>query len=203
MHIYHVWVIVYVLLIRQPSHRGYITGFLVHYSDVIMGAIASRITSLTIVCTIVYSGADQRKQQSSASLAFVRGRGIHRGPVNSPHKRPVTRKCLRLMTSSWTISIEYIHCGFALLSFVVVTLPIQLDSCNSLSLEQSCDCPSASEVKIDHYQTTSQYNIARTMCIFREKYCKLYAQDTPLLLHERYTNISFIGIRRIWICCQL
>ena len=51
-----------------------------------MGAIASQITSLTIV----YSDADQRKHQSSASLAFVRG--IHRGPVNSPHKWPVTRK---------------------------------------------------------------------------------------------------------------
>ena len=33
---------------------------------------------------------DQRKHQRSASLAFVRG--IHRGPVNSPHKWPVTRK---------------------------------------------------------------------------------------------------------------
>ena len=61
-----------------------------HYGDVIMGAIASQITSLTIVYSIVYSDADQRKHQSSASLAFVRG--IHRGPVNSPHKWPVTRK---------------------------------------------------------------------------------------------------------------
>ena len=63
-----------------------------HYDDVIMGAIASQITSLTIVYSIVYSDADQRKHQSSASLAFVRG--IHRGPVNSPHKWPVTRKML-------------------------------------------------------------------------------------------------------------
>ena len=55
-----------------------------------MGAIASQITSLTIVHSIVYSDADQCKYQSSASLAFVRG--IHRGPVNSPHKWPVTRK---------------------------------------------------------------------------------------------------------------
>ena len=61
-----------------------------HYTDVIMGTIASQITSLTIVYSCVYSGADQRKHQSSASLAFVRG--IHRGPVNSPHKWPVTRK---------------------------------------------------------------------------------------------------------------
>ena len=61
-----------------------------HYCDVIMGAVASRITSLTILYSTVYSDADQRKHQSSASLAYVRG--IHRGPVNSPRKRPVTRK---------------------------------------------------------------------------------------------------------------
>ena len=61
-----------------------------HYSDVIMGTIASQITSLTTAYSTVYSDADQRKHQSSASLAFVRG--IHREPVNSPHKWPVTRK---------------------------------------------------------------------------------------------------------------
>ena len=61
-----------------------------HYNEVIMGAIASQITSLTIVYSIVYSDADQRNHQSTASLAFVWG--IHRGPVNSPHKWPVTRK---------------------------------------------------------------------------------------------------------------
>ena len=55
-----------------------------------MGAMASQINSLTIVDSTVYSGADQRKHQSSASLAFVRG--IHRSSVNSPHKCPVTRK---------------------------------------------------------------------------------------------------------------
>ena len=55
-----------------------------------MGAIASPITSLMIVYSTVCSDADQRKHQSSASLAFVWG--IHRRPVNSPHKWPVTRK---------------------------------------------------------------------------------------------------------------
>ena len=64
-----------------------------------MGAIASQITSLSIVYLMVYSGTDQRKHQSSALLAFVWG--IHRWPVNSPHKWPVTRKCFHLMTSSW------------------------------------------------------------------------------------------------------
>ena len=61
-----------------------------HYNDVIMGAMASQMTSLAIVYSTVYSDADQRKHQSSVSLAFVWG--IRRWPVNSPHKWPVTRK---------------------------------------------------------------------------------------------------------------
>ena len=61
-----------------------------HYHDVIMSAMASQITSFTIVYSTVFSGADQRKHQSSASQAFVQG--IHRWPVNSQHKWPVTRK---------------------------------------------------------------------------------------------------------------
>ena len=62
----------------------------VHCSDVIMGGMASQITSLTVVYSTVYSGADQRWYQSSASLAFVRG--IHRWPLNSPNKGPMTRR---------------------------------------------------------------------------------------------------------------
>ena len=61
-----------------------------HYSYVTMSAIASQITGVSVVYSIGGSGPDQRNHQSSASLAFVRG--IHRWPVNSPHKGPVTRK---------------------------------------------------------------------------------------------------------------
>ena len=57
-----------------------------HYN----GAMVSQITGVSIVCLTVGSDTDQRKHQSSASLAIVWG--IHRWPVNSPHKRPVTRK---------------------------------------------------------------------------------------------------------------
>ena len=74
-------------LITHPIQSS---EFGLHYDDVTMGPMASQITSLTIVYSTVYSDADQRKHQSSASLAFVWG--IHRGPVNSPHKWPVTRK---------------------------------------------------------------------------------------------------------------
>ena len=56
----------------------------IHYSDVIMTTMASQITSLTVVYSTVYSYADQRKHQSSASLAFVWE--IHRDRL------PVTRK---------------------------------------------------------------------------------------------------------------
>ena len=72
-----------------------------------MDAIASQITSLTIVYSTVYSDADQRKHQSSASLAFVRR--IPRWPANSPHKWPVTRKIFPfddvvIFTENWTNS---------------------------------------------------------------------------------------------------
>ena len=78
-----------------PSELRYIY----HYNDEIMGVMASQITSPTSVYSTVYSGVDQRKHnsgvdqrkhKSSVSLAFVWG--SHRGPVNSPHKWPVTRK---------------------------------------------------------------------------------------------------------------
>ena len=68
--------------IKQKQH--------VHYSDFIMGVMASQITSVSFVYSTVCSDADQRKYQSSTSLAFVRG--IHPLPMNSPHKGPVMRK---------------------------------------------------------------------------------------------------------------
>ena len=68
----------------------FFTKHVYHYCEDIMGEVASQITSLTIVYSTVYSDADQRKHQSSASLAFVWG--SHRGPLNSPYKWPVTRK---------------------------------------------------------------------------------------------------------------
>ena len=64
--------------------------YVIHYSDVIIGALASQITGVSIVYSSFCSGADQRKHQSSASVAFVRG--IHWWPVNYPHKGPATRK---------------------------------------------------------------------------------------------------------------
>ena len=61
-----------------------------HYSNAVMTVMASQITSLTIVYACIYWGTGQRKHQSSASQAFVRG--IHRWQMNSPQKEPVTRK---------------------------------------------------------------------------------------------------------------
>ena len=81
------WVISWEVFIE--GRQGCYTGTR-HYDDVIMSAMASEITSLTIVYSTVYSGADEREHQSSAPLAFVRG--SDRWPVNSLHKGPVTRK---------------------------------------------------------------------------------------------------------------
>ena len=70
-----------------------------HYNAVIMGAMASEITSLAIVYSVVYLGTDQRKHQSSASLAPVRG--IQRWPVKIPRtKGQQCGKCFHLIMSS-------------------------------------------------------------------------------------------------------
>ena len=47
--------------------------FFIHCSDVIMSMMASQITSVSNLRSNICSGADQRKHQSSTSLAFVRG----------------------------------------------------------------------------------------------------------------------------------
>ena len=64
-----------------------------------MSAMASQITSFTIVYSSVCSGSDQRGHQIYASLAFVGG--IHRWPVYSPHKGSVTRKIKNNVCIQW------------------------------------------------------------------------------------------------------
>ena len=80
-----------------------------HYSDVIMSAVASQITSLTIVYSIVHSGADQRKHQSSASLAFVREfTGDRWIPRTKGQWHGI---CFHLMMSSWYILHQHYKLG--------------------------------------------------------------------------------------------
>ena len=71
---------------------------LFHYIDVIMTTMPSQITSLTVVYSAVYSDADQRKHQSSVSLAFVWG--IHRDRWIPRTKGQLRGKYFHLMTSS-------------------------------------------------------------------------------------------------------
>ena len=82
-----------------------------------MSTMASQVTSLTIVYSTVYSGANQRKHDSSLSLVFVRGN--HREPVNFPYKWPVTRKMfpfddvIMFFCDSYTLDfIHFLRGGF-------------------------------------------------------------------------------------------
>ena len=107
-----------------------------HHCDVIMSALASQITGVSIVCSTVSLGADQRKLQSSASLAFMRG--IYRWAANSPHKGPVTLKMfpsddvtmIRMFRHIWVIAMapDILAACIAILSAGMV-LTIQ-DACS-------------------------------------------------------------------------
>ena len=112
-----------------------------HYDDVIMTTMASQITSLTVVYSIVYSGVDQRKHQSSVSLAFVR-------------VIPVTRKMLPfddvIMTTDFTsahqrIATSNIHfhpkSKWRKYIFLLATRPLVVPSaCTCIRLRASIKC---------------------------------------------------------------
>ena len=106
------------LLSRDLQVSGLSTEtFNTHYSDDIMGEMASQITSIPIVYLSVYSGADQRKHQSPASLAFMRR--IHRWPVNSPYKGPVTRKMFPFDDAIMPVAKMQSGCGYSFHSFIL------------------------------------------------------------------------------------
>ena len=111
-----------------------------HYGDVIMGAVESQITSLTIVYSTVYSDADQRKHQSSASLVFVWG--IHRGPVNSPHKWPVTRKMIPFddVIMCWCKISTWHEFRVFYTRTKVTAMRIEMKLCIVLPLRLQCYC---------------------------------------------------------------
>ena len=105
-----------------------------HYGDVIMNAMASQITSLTIVYSTVYSDADQRKHQRSASLTFVQW--IRWWPVNSLHKGPVTQKMfpfddvIMLYPASADITLDIHQLTYV---FLMVADALVLNRCQAIS----------------------------------------------------------------------
>ena len=117
-----------------------------HDNDVTMSAMAYQITSLTIVYSSVNSGEDQIKHQSSTSLAFVRE--IYRGPVNSTHKWPVTRKmfpfydvimvCIQRNDKSWVYPTVF-HTNILHVDGLEQDRSIFI--ANALAILQSCTKP--------------------------------------------------------------
>ena len=135
-----------------------------------MSAIAPQITCVSIVCSTVGSGADQRKHQSSASLAFVPG--IHRWPVNSPHKGPVTRK---------------------MFPFVVITIssgnelrpswsnPDPIYWCIFTARQPLCNMvyPSETYLKLKSREVSFAHNVFRN-CPVILKFCTSHDSDTAV-----------------------
>ena len=112
-----------------------------HCCDVLMSVLAYQITGVSIVCSTVCSGANQRTHQSFASLAFVRG--IHRWPVNSPHKRPVTRKMFPLNYVIMSLRIILSKRESLRIFCLISECPFMVDrafilNCTSACIERNC-----------------------------------------------------------------
>ena len=120
------------LKLTHGSKRGPWSDANTHYNDVIMSPMASQLTSLTIVSSTVYSYADQRKQQSSASLAFVWG--IHRDRWIPRTTGQLRGKCFHLMTSSWD---RYSACGVIAIYNIIVVMSYP---CHDVTNHRHKDC---------------------------------------------------------------
>ena len=88
-------VILYESILRMITSRARDNGLMAHYNDVTMTTMASQITSLTVVYSTVYSDADQRKHQSSASLAFTNDK------LHGKWFHLMTSSCILLKTFTW------------------------------------------------------------------------------------------------------
>ena len=159
-----------------------------------MGAMASQITSVSIVCPTVCSGADQRIYQSPASLAFVRG--SHRRPVNSPHKGPVTRKMFPfhevIMAIRRSARCEVGQCS----NYCITTIEIRAWESNYIHILCGCDY---------FPMPPSQWGF-RLSCWIRERldfkgpyrYIYIYSNKNPA---TRKTD-AMIMVMILSICCK-
>ena len=135
-----------------------------------MGAMAPQITCLTIIYSTVDSGADQRKHQCSTSPAFLRE--YHRWPVNSPHKRPVTRKMFpfddvfmtrSLITTSWDPSSELYTCWPCPRQFTSELTLVSLWEFHNI--HKVCLSLLASSRDRHHRTYTESVNLYRNFCL--------------------------------------
>ena len=135
-----------------------------HYIDVIMTAMASQITSLTVVYSTVYSDADQRKHQSSTSLASVWG--IHRDRWIPRTQGQSRGKCLHFMTSSCvTTDVKFNTCG-SLMSVTDYQLDHNKPQWNSIEMQNF-------SFKKMHLKCLRQYGSHLYFDVYSEKIANL------------------------------
>ena len=121
--------LIYFPNLHRPDKPGVLMHIMMkylgnHFTDVIMSAMASQITSISIVCSTVGPGADQREHQSPASLAFARG--IHRWPVSSctkANKYSLLMHCIKIKSpAKFLLNEQYVFVG-GNISFLCVLSP--------------------------------------------------------------------------------
>ena len=171
-----------------------------HYSDVIMGAMASQITGVLIVCSTFCSGAHQRKHQCSASPAFVMG--IHRWPVDSPHKEPVTPKLfpfddviMQMHFLEWKVPCVDLNFTFILRVFPGAQLTKHFHW-RRLNIKM----PSCQYCQYRHYIDVIMTTMASQITGLTVVYSTIYS-DAYQRKHQRSASLAFVwGIHRYrWI----
>ena len=176
-----------------------------NYGDVIMGTIASQITSLTIVYWTVFSGTDQRKHQSSASLAFVWV--IYRSPVNSPHKRPVTRNMFLFHDVIMSLSDGNFKVTSHTLGIICLCLISKHDTTIRNRSAQQFTFNNVTTQVYSLCEISFQHSIARWASPWKQnRYCRIYVllqeRQTPwfwaLIFCRLFVFVGDLGMETLW-----
>ena len=152
-----------------------------------MSMVASQITSLTIVYSSVNSGAEERKQQSSASLAFVRG--IHRWPVTSLHKGPIMWKLFPFddVIMVW-VAIKG-HCNVTTSSLVILTMYLTIPTRTARWVGVFRSHDTAIGVQTKNTRWSQLESLRRTSC-WRRVVRKLHSY-TEVIYTKDWSKIIF------------
>ena len=155
------------IIILYTQYNPYNMHTIMHYNDIIMGTMAYQITSLNIVYSTVYSGADQTKHQSFVSLALCgefTGTGEFPAQIASNAENvPINGVIIHIFVLTGYVIIS-LWILISLLFYLSITFRFAL-----LALMQSHACLCANKILLNFMDTIDRYkhNNAPAVCIFK------------------------------------
>ena len=160
-----------------------------------MTTMASQITSLTVVYSTVYSDAD--KKQTSKLCVTGLSVGNSPGPVNSPHKGPVTQKMFPFEDVIMWRGYEH-HLVYETHRAKFVDVSVQLMNASNPTMLKSYY--NINYLVLTHFEAQICKRISDT-CVMHCPAIYTWFRIAMPLWHHNYTSVSTLIARFMWPPC--